>query len=89
MLERVDVLIIGAGASGKAVTWSLVETKMRIVCLEQGDWVKPTDFPSNFRDSEARQMDEFSPSPGRGKRPHHRCVYSAWRAIRPTRRSSR
>ena len=46
MLEPVDVVIIGAGASGGAVAWSLAETKMRIVCLEQGDWVKPTDYPS-------------------------------------------
>src|ERR1700759_3520418 len=65
MLETVDVLIIGAGASGAAVAWSLAETKMRIVCLEQGDWIKPTDYPSNFRDSEAQQMAGFSASPNR------------------------
>ena len=46
MNEIVDVLIIGAGASGAAVAWSLAETKMRILCLEQGDWIKPTDYPS-------------------------------------------
>ena len=34
--ETVDVLIIGAGASGAAMAWSLAETKMHIVCLEQG-----------------------------------------------------
>ena len=44
--DIVDVLIIGSGASGAAVAWSLAETKMRILCLEQGDWMKPTDFPS-------------------------------------------
>ena len=38
-LEPVDVLIIGAGASGSAIAWSLVETRMKILCLEQGDWV--------------------------------------------------
>jgi len=43
MPEKVDVLIIGSGASGAAVAYSLAETKMRILCLEQGDWVKPTD----------------------------------------------
>ena len=31
-----DVLIIGAGASGATAAWNLAETKMRIVCLEQG-----------------------------------------------------
>ena len=39
--DHVDVLVIGAGASGAAVAWSLAETKMKIVCLEQGDWVNP------------------------------------------------
>ena len=65
MLEPVDVVIIGAGASGGAVARSLAETRMNILCLEQGDWVKPTDYPSNFRDSEALQMGAFSPSPNR------------------------
>ena len=63
--QPVDVLIIGAGASGGAVAWSLAETKMRIVCLEQGDWQKPTDYPSNGRDWEARQLAEFNYSPNR------------------------
>ena len=45
MHDKVDVLIIGSGASGAAVAWSLAETKMHILCLEQGDWVKPTDYP--------------------------------------------
>jgi len=40
--EIVDVLIIGAGASGAAVAWSLAETRMRILCLEQGDWIRPS-----------------------------------------------
>ena len=35
--DTVDVLIIGAGASGAAIAWSLAETRMRIVCFEQGD----------------------------------------------------
>ena len=29
MKDKVDVLIIGSGASGAAVAWSLAETKMR------------------------------------------------------------
>ena len=65
MLDPVDVLIIGAGASGGAVAWSLADTKMRIVCLEQGDWHKPTDYPANGRDWEARQLNDFSISPNR------------------------
>jgi choline dehydrogenase-like flavoprotein len=65
MTDPVDVLIIGAGASGAAVAWSLAETRMRIVCLEQGDWVKSSEFPSNGRDWEERQFGDFSTSPNR------------------------
>jgi choline dehydrogenase-like flavoprotein len=63
--EPVDVLIIGAGASGAAVAWSLADTRMRILCLEQGDWIKPTDFPSNGRDWEQRQFGDWSINPNR------------------------
>ena len=66
--EMVDVLIIGSGASGAAVAWSLADTKMRILCLEQGDWMKPTDFPSNGRDWEARRYTDFDISPNRRAR---------------------
>ena len=50
MNDPVDVLIIGAGASGAAVAWSLAETKMHILCLEQGDWMNPANYPSAGRD---------------------------------------
>lgn len=45
--DIVDVLIIGAGASGAAAAWSLADTRMRIVCLEQGDWMRQADYASN------------------------------------------
>jgi choline dehydrogenase-like flavoprotein len=61
--EKVGVLIVGAGASGAAVAWSLAETKMRILCLEQGDWVRSTEFPTNGRDWEARRYTDFAISP--------------------------
>jgi choline dehydrogenase-like flavoprotein len=69
MHDKVDVLIIGSGASGAAVAWSLAETRMRILCLEQGDWVKPTDYPSNGRDWEARLFSDFAINPNRRARP--------------------
>ncbi|MDE0007693.1 MAG: NAD(P)-binding protein, partial [Gammaproteobacteria bacterium] len=60
----VDVLIIGAGASGAAVAWSLAETRMRIVCMEQGDWTNPSEYPTNFPDWEQRltERDHIDPN---------------------------
>src|SRR5436853_323352 len=63
--EPVDVLIIGSGASGAAVAWSLADTRMRILCLEQGDWVRSTDFPASGRDWEARRWGDFDILPNR------------------------
>ncbi len=63
MLETVDVVIVGAGASGAAVAWSLAETRMQIVCLDQGDWPNPANFPSAGRDWEARQHTDHSFNP--------------------------
>src|SRR3989304_5633107 len=45
MTTDVDVLIIGAGASGAALAWSLAETRMRVLCLGQGDWGNPVGSP--------------------------------------------
>ena len=69
MNEIVDVLIIGAGASGAAVAWSLADTRMKILCLEQGDWMKQADYPSTGRDWEARMHSDFATSPNRRARP--------------------
>ena len=69
MKDKVDVLIIGSGASGAAVAWSLAETRMKILCLEQGDWMKPSDYPSNGRDYEARVFADYATSPNIRKRP--------------------
>jgi len=67
--DTVDVLIIGAGASGAAIAWSLAETRMRIVCFEQGDWMDPLDYPSTRTSWEMERLGAFGFSPnGRGRR---------------------
>ena len=63
MNDPVDVLIIGAGASGAAVAWSLADTKMHILCMDQGGWMNPAQYPSTGRDWEARFYGDYSPSP--------------------------
>jgi choline dehydrogenase-like flavoprotein len=53
-VDDVDVLIIGAGASAAAFAWSIADTKMHIVCLEQGDWVDHQNYPSVGKDWHSR-----------------------------------
>jgi choline dehydrogenase-like flavoprotein len=66
--EPVDVLIVGAGASGAALAWSLADTRMNILCLEQGDWVDPGTYPTTGTDWELRRFGDFGLSPnGRGR----------------------
>jgi choline dehydrogenase-like flavoprotein len=64
-----DVLIIGAGASGAALAWSLSDIRMNIVCLEQGDWMNPADLPGMATDWEVRQISDFNFSPNTRQRP--------------------
>ena len=61
--EPVDVLIIGAGAAGAALAWSLAETRMNILCLEQGDWMDPGQYPTASMDWEQRRFGDFGLSP--------------------------
>ncbi len=66
--ETVDVLIVGSGASGAAIAWSLAETKMHIVCLEQGDWMNPLEYPSTGMDWESRSWGDFAANPNQRNR---------------------
>ena len=51
--ERIDVLVIGSGAAGGALTWRLTEKGAKVVCLEQGGWIEPTSFASARTDYES------------------------------------
>jgi choline dehydrogenase-like flavoprotein len=67
--EPVDVLIVGAGASAAAFAWSLADTRMNILCLEQGGWMDPSQYPGMRVDWEARQLGDFGLSPNTRGRP--------------------
>ena len=43
--DRIDVLVIGAGASGAAVAWRLAGAGIGVMCLEQDDWVAARSYP--------------------------------------------
>jgi choline dehydrogenase-like flavoprotein len=60
---RVDVLVIGAGASGAAFTWSLSQAGIQVMCLDQGGWVDPATYPSMLDDWELHRQREFHPDP--------------------------
>ena len=65
----VDVLVIGAGASGAAFTWSLSEAGIQVVCLEQGGWIDPREYPSSQNDWEVHRQTDFSPDPNSRRLP--------------------
>lgn len=67
--QPVDVLILGAGASAAAFAWSLAETRMHIVCMEQGDWMDTDRYPSTGADWDLRSHGDFAFSPNERRRP--------------------
>ncbi len=76
--ERADVLVIGSGAAGAAVAWRLAELGAKVVCLEQGDWVKIGDYPSarpNYEIQLRRGL--FHTSPNVRRRPEDYPVVEA------------
>ncbi len=64
-----DVLIIGAGAAGAAAAWSLASGGLDVVCLEQGDWIEPTDYPHSSVDWELHRQTDFAKDPNVRQRP--------------------
>ena len=67
--DPVDVLIIGAGASGAAIAYSLSDLGVHILCLEQGPWVDHVNFPGTKSDFELHRYDKFSCDPNVRKLP--------------------
>ena len=64
--EIADVLVIGAGASGAAFTWSLAQAGIKVVCLEQGGWVPTDAFPTSEPGAQIHLQTDFHPDPDFG-----------------------
>ncbi|WP_375492610.1 GMC family oxidoreductase [uncultured Jatrophihabitans sp.] len=63
MTDRItttDVLVIGAGAGGAAVSKRLSDKGIRVVCLEQGDWMHPMDHPHMYDSWELERLRAWS-----------------------------
>ncbi len=64
-----DVLIIGAGPIGLTCAIWATDTRMRIVCLEQGGRMNPAEYPSTGREWETATQGDYAISPNIRKRP--------------------
>ena len=63
--ELADVVVIGSGAAGAALTKRLSDRGAKVICLEQGDWRRTGDYPSSGIDYEGqfrRSKHSFSPN---------------------------
>ena len=81
-------MIVGAGASGAAVAYSLADMGLKILCLEQGDWVDRSNLPSTRKDYELHRYDKFSCDPNVRKLPQDYPINSENSAIDLERRKS-
>jgi choline dehydrogenase-like flavoprotein len=61
--ERADVLIVGAGASGGVVGRRLAEAGFDVLCLEQGDWPDPSEYPGPKLGWELQTLKRWSADP--------------------------
>ena len=70
--------MIGSGAAGAALTWRLASQGATVVCLEQGDWLRPDDFASERHDCEASlRRGRYALLPGARRRPEDYPVTTA------------
>ncbi|MFT8244840.1 GMC family oxidoreductase [Roseomonas sp. BN140053] len=60
-----DVLVIGAGAAGAALSWRLATRGFRVTCLEQGGWTAPESGPGDDPAWERRRLGDWHPNPNR------------------------
>ena len=63
--ETVDILVIGAGASGAAATAWLSEAGFNVKCLEQGYWQDPSKYASASTDYEFEMLTNWSIDPNK------------------------
>jgi choline dehydrogenase-like flavoprotein len=69
-----DVLIVGAGPAGAVAAAYLSEKGVKVVCLEQGDWTNPSDYPGDKPEWELIAQKTWNPNPNvRGRDADYPC----------------
>lgn len=58
-----DVIVIGAGAAGAAVCYSLAQSGLKVTCIEQGDFLHPTEYPTTKSNWQNFKFSSFNPDP--------------------------
>ncbi len=58
-----DVIVVGAGAAGSALSWRLSKSGINVLCLEQGQKMEVSEYPSNSHDWELARQKNFNPDP--------------------------
>ncbi len=61
--DAADVVVIGAGASGSVAARELARAGMSVVCLEQGEWTRRSDFPGERPEWELVAQQAWSANP--------------------------
>ncbi|HEX9547139.1 MAG TPA: GMC family oxidoreductase N-terminal domain-containing protein [Acidimicrobiales bacterium] len=67
--EVADVVVVGSGPSGSVVTHTLAARGFKVVCLEQGDWVSPADYPANYPEWELLIQKQWAHDPNERRLP--------------------
>lgn len=62
-ITETDVLIIGAGAGGAAVSKRLSDAGVSVTCLEQGDWLHPMQHVHMYEGWELERLRTFDWNP--------------------------
>ena len=58
-----DVLIVGGGTSGGVAGKHLAEAGLKVICLEQGDWVEKSAFAGDKSEYEILGSKRWHPNP--------------------------
>lgn len=58
---KFDAVVVGAGATGCAVTWNLSARGLKVACLDRGDWEEQESFGRTYPVWERQRYREHNP----------------------------